>query len=135
MNQKLKHLKMWANDLPEIRENDEVDIVVNIAPQMTIRGKISEFITAPESVEIRVDYNANAKLLDLTPKTFGERLKLLRQDRGLSQAVVASRTGIAASALSAYETNLRQPSLKALAKITRTLGGSTDWLLGLSANE
>ena len=45
---------------------------------------------------------------------FKERLKELRQQRGVSQAVLAERLGMSKSTIGAYETGDITPSLEAL---------------------
>jgi transcriptional regulator with XRE-family HTH domain len=52
----------------------------------------------------------------------GERLRALRQERGLSIAQVAQRTGLTKGFLSQLERNLTSVSLSALARICSALG-------------
>jgi transcriptional regulator with XRE-family HTH domain len=52
----------------------------------------------------------------------GERLRALRQERGLSIAQVAASTGLTKGFLSQLERNLTSVSLAALARICSTLG-------------
>jgi transcriptional regulator with XRE-family HTH domain len=52
----------------------------------------------------------------------GERLRALRQERGLSIAQVAQRTGLTKGFLSQLERNLTSVSLAALARICSALG-------------
>lgn len=67
---------------------------------------------------------------DLT--IFGQRLKKLRQDLGLSQRDFASRIGVTASALSSYEKGTMNPSLAVAVNVAAEFGESLDWLCGLS---
>ena len=63
---------------------------------------------------------------------FGERLKTIRKTRGLTQARLAGSAHINLSAIAQYETGKRLPDVRSLAKLTKELAVSADWLLGLS---
>ena len=60
----------------------------------------------------------------------GERIKSLRISRNLTQKQVASRIGLAISAVSAYELGTRYPSYDILLKLARLYNVSTDYLIG-----
>lgn len=64
--------------------------------------------------------------------TFGSRLKKLRNEKHISQAMLASELGISTNAISQYETDKRFPDQKCLVKICLFFGVSSDYLLGLS---
>ena len=59
----------------------------------------------------------------------GERIALLRRRAGLSQAELAHRLQISASAMGMYEQGRREPSVDTLVAIARELQVSTDFLL------
>lgn len=59
----------------------------------------------------------------------GRRIGALRRERGLSQAQLAARLGISASAMGMYEQGRREPSADMLVALARELGVSTDYLL------
>ena len=59
----------------------------------------------------------------------GERIALLRRARGLSQAELARRLKISASAMGMYEQGRREPSVQTLVDLSRELQVSTDFLL------
>ena len=63
---------------------------------------------------------------------FEKRLRELRQERNWTQGQVASRIGVTASLISAYENGLRQPSYAVLLKLTQLYHVSSDYLLGIS---
>lgn len=63
----------------------------------------------------------------------GEKLKTLRAEMGLTQTQVATRIGVAVSAISAYESGMRYPSYKVLIKLSALYHVSTDFLLGVSS--
>lgn len=62
---------------------------------------------------------------------FGNNLKTLRLQNGLTQAQVAQKLGVTKSVISAYETGLRLPSYDILINISKIFRVSTDFLLGL----
>lgn len=64
----------------------------------------------------------------------GNRLKMLRQLRNLTQEQVASVIGVTAKAISSYESGLRQPSFDVLLSLASYYHVSTDYLLGVSAD-
>ncbi|MCL6563281.1 MAG: helix-turn-helix domain-containing protein [Firmicutes bacterium] len=65
------------------------------------------------------------------------RLRLARQQSGMTQKELALRLGIHQSTLSEYEAEggKSRPSLWMLARLARTLGVSADYLLGLESDE
>lgn len=62
-----------------------------------------------------------------------EKLKLLREKRGLSQKNVAKRLSMSPSIISSYETGERTPSVEMLLALSRLYRCSTDYLLGREA--
>ena len=59
-----------------------------------------------------------------------ERLRENRKMRGLTQAELGARAGIAAASVSHFETGQRAPSLESLVRLADALELSTDMLLG-----
>ena len=74
-------------------------------------------------------------LKGLSVMIFGERLKEIRQKRGITQDALAKRVSISPSSISLYERGIREPSLNMLISIAKELDVSTDYLLGLTNNE
>ena len=62
----------------------------------------------------------------------GNTLRDLRNEKNLSQKQLAKRVGVNASTIALYETGDRLPSLQRLIDLSRALGVTTDFLLGLS---
>lgn len=62
---------------------------------------------------------------------FGNTLKELRKNAGLTQQELADRIWVSKAAVSYYEQSLRCPSPEILVKISQALHVSTDYLLGL----
>ena len=63
---------------------------------------------------------------------FGDILKKLRDEKGWSQAQLAKRLGLSTSIIAHYESGARYPSLEALTELSRVMGVTTDFLLGLT---
>ena len=59
----------------------------------------------------------------------GERIAALRRSRGFSQAELARRLKISASAMGMYEQGRREPSAQMLVLLARELEVTTDFLL------
>ena len=62
----------------------------------------------------------------------GDKLRDLRNERNLSQAQLAKRIGVNSFTVALYETGDRLPSLPRLIALSRSLGVTTDYLLGVS---
>lgn len=62
---------------------------------------------------------------------FADNLKSLRQSKGLTQTQLAKRLGINKSIISAYENQLRFPSVDVLVKLSLEFNISIDYLLGM----
>lgn len=58
-----------------------------------------------------------------------EKLKALREARGLTQLQVANRVGISKAMISAYETASKAPSIEVLIRLSRLFGVSVDYLV------
>ena len=59
----------------------------------------------------------------------GERIGALRRARSMSQAELARKLGISASAMGMYEQGRREPSVQIIVGLARELEVSTDFLL------
>lgn len=62
---------------------------------------------------------------------FGDRLKRLRQERGITQAELAGKLGVSPSAVGMYEQGRRDPDGAVLARIASVLRCSADELLNV----
>lgn len=65
-------------------------------------------------------------------KLFGERVKMMRNLRGLTRTEFAKKLGVSTALVSAYEVGKREPSIKNLIALTQILNIGADWLLGIS---
>lgn len=65
----------------------------------------------------------------------GEKLKQLRLEKNYTQKQLASRLGVAISAVSSYESDTRCPTFDTLVNYARIFHVSTDYLLGLEARK
>ena len=70
-----------------------------------------------------------------TSRALASNLRALREVRGLTQAGLGSRAGIAAASISHFETGQRTPSLESTIKLAEALGVSVDTLLGRASLE
>ena len=66
---------------------------------------------------------------------FGQRLKELRVQAGMTQLQLAQRMGVTKSVVSFYELQERTPSPDILVKLSGIFEVSTDYLLGLDPRE
>ena len=66
---------------------------------------------------------------------FSERLRTLREEKGISQALLARKLGVNRSIVSAYENQTRLPSLQMLSKLSYTFNVSMEYLLGINRNK
>lgn len=64
-------------------------------------------------------------------KIFAERLKELRQEKGLSQMELAKAIGLGQSSIAHWEKNERVPNAEAIAVIAKFFAVSADYLIGL----
>ncbi len=69
------------------------------------------------------------------PLGLAKNLKNLRELRGLTQAELGRRAGMAAASVSHFETGQRVPSLESLVKLADALRVSVDALLGRGSVE
>jgi transcriptional regulator with XRE-family HTH domain len=67
-----------------------------------------------------------------TEETFANRLQSLRELRGITQAELGRKAGMAAASISHFETGQRTPSLDSLVKLADALEVTTDAMLGRS---
>ena len=62
--------------------------------------------------------------------TIGERIKLVRKHRGLTQKALGAISGTSEITIRQYELGKRQPRIEQLQAIANALGVSTDYLIG-----
>ena len=58
-----------------------------------------------------------------------EKLRKLREARGLTQLQVADRIGVSKAMISAYETASKAPSIEVLIRLSRLFAVSVDYLV------
>ena len=66
------------------------------------------------------------------PKSFGERLKKVRIDRGLRQEDIGAIVHVGKSTVSQWENNIHVPDIETIVKIANYLNVTSDYLLGLT---
>lgn len=62
----------------------------------------------------------------------GDIIRALRNERNISQERLGKKIGVTRSMIALYESGERLPSLSALIELSRALGVTTDYLLGVS---
>ena len=62
---------------------------------------------------------------------FGDRLRLAREARGMTQGMLAADIGVHKNVLGDYERGVHEPTVYVMAKIAVALGVSADELLGV----
>lgn len=62
--------------------------------------------------------------------TFSERLKNLREHKGLLQTEVANAVGVTPAAISQFECGTREPSFEVVGALADALHTTTDYLVG-----
>lgn len=65
-----------------------------------------------------------------TELTIGDRIKILRKERNISQAYIANQLGISKTTISNYETNYSVPSRQNLSNLADLFEVNIDYLLG-----
>ena len=60
------------------------------------------------------------------------RLKKIREEKGVSQRDVANAIGLTISAYSNYEQGIKEPSISIIIKLCKYFNISSDYLLGLT---
>lgn len=63
--------------------------------------------------------------------TLAEKIKLLRENRGMTQAELARILGLSRSGVNAWEMGLSIPSTQYVVALAKTFNVSADYLLGL----
>lgn len=66
---------------------------------------------------------------------FSERVRILREEKGMSQAELAKRLGVHRSIISAYENQTRLPSIQMLSSLAYFFNVSIEYLLGINKNK
>jgi len=64
----------------------------------------------------------------------GEKIKLARNEKGLTQVELAEKLGISRSAIACYETERRTPDFKDLQNIASMLGVSVEYFADMHPN-
>lgn len=62
-------------------------------------------------------------------ESMGDRIKRLREKKGMTQKELAAAANITEASLSRYENNLRDPRPEILARLARALDTTTDYLI------
>lgn len=63
---------------------------------------------------------------------FAKRIKILREEKGLSLAMLGAELGVSGVAIGRWERQVRVPTIETLVLFSKYFEVSTDYLLGLS---
>ena len=63
--------------------------------------------------------------------SFSEKLKELREEKGLSQMGLANATGISQSSIARWELGKSEPNASALITLSKFFGESVEYILGI----
>ena len=66
---------------------------------------------------------------------FGQRLKRIRKEVGVSQAYVADHIGVSVQSVSNWECDNTMPDISQIVPLAAILSVSTDYLLGVGTDE
>lgn len=61
--------------------------------------------------------------------TIGERLRALRQKRGMSQVLLADLSGVSHTSIHLWETGKKHPATKTLRPVAELLGVTVEYLI------
>ncbi len=64
--------------------------------------------------------------------TFAEKLKELREEKGLSQRVLSKELGFSQAAIARWENNIQTPNIDVAIAVAKYFNVSTDYLFGLA---
>lgn len=85
-------------------------------------------VPSEEQIEDRADVRPQRPV-------FAERLRLAREKAGMTVQECADALSVSKGALEKWESGAREPGLKAVAEISKTLDVPTDYLLGLTDSD
>ncbi|WP_422446022.1 helix-turn-helix domain-containing protein [Thermoanaerobacterium sp. DL9XJH110] len=68
-------------------------------------------------------------------ESIGDKIRRLREQKGLTQKQLAELIGTTEASLSRYENNLREPKAEIISRLANALGVSADYLLGKSEED
>lgn len=90
-----------------------------------------KLIEAEETVD-GIIYNLDCYQRQYCTKIFAERLKQARIKKKLSRQQLAESIGVSRNGYGSYETGRREPNLFSLIRLSKILGVTTDWLVGIT---
>ena len=69
---------------------------------------------------------------NISMENFGEKIKTLRKEKGLTQKELANQIGQAQSTVAYWEQDKQEPNISSLKKLCLLFSVSADYLLGLT---
>lgn len=133
IGEKIKHLRK-SNNMTLDEVADKISCAKNTISRYenNLRTpKINTLIELANIFNVSLDYFDNSFCnSSISTINFGDRLKLLREDLGLTQKELASVLLISPSTIGMYEQNYRMPDSEMLIRIADLFKVSVDYLLG-----
>lgn len=81
-----------------------------------------------------MQYRADYFTIHLVMKMVSERIKVLREQKGMTQSQLAKQLGITRSSVNAWEMGISVPSTQYIVELSNTFKVSTDYLLGVDSS-
>ncbi|WP_446097996.1 helix-turn-helix domain-containing protein [Candidatus Liberibacter asiaticus] len=108
-------------------ERGETPVSINYA--LFLRNEFgASFDWLYDGVEIDRAYEDVHKKRVFDPLAIGERLKAIREEKGMTQSEFGKLVGTTHANISRYESGVQKPEIKTALKIKRALNKPLDWL-------
>lgn len=115
---KISHVShSFIKDIESGRSKPSLDTLEALAKALGINHS--------DLLEEEVKNESNNNLV----RDFGDRLIILREERGLEQKEAAELIGVSPATLNRYEKEKREPDLEMLGKLAKFYNVSLDWLI------
>lgn len=92
-------------------------------------GKSITLAGIQKGIRFHLSWCRRVPFLEFSEEVFGQRIRRLRQDMGISMENMAAKLDVTTNYLGKIERGMRCPSLGFVIRLSRILGISTDYLL------
>ena len=100
--------------------------------------KILHFLKSYDIIEkfghiiFKINIYGDWYIVDIIEINIGDTLSALRKEMGMTQEELGQKLGLDKTTISAYESDIRQPTAVVAAKIAKSLNVSLDYLCGIT---